>query len=175
LPIKKYLSSFFYFLYNLISGENISGYSDYRLISNRAAKELLNRIEHPPFIRGTVNNLNLPNIDINTSVKNRRFGKSKYSFKKMLILALSSFFSNKKIIFKLFFFNIILLELLYLFYILITYISSDNLVNGWASIIISISFSIILITFLLIQNVKNNEHNPHKKKNLIEVHINEIL
>jgi len=174
-PIKKYLSNFFYFLYNLISGENISGYSDYRLISKKAAKELLDKIEHPPFIRGTVNRLNLANIDILTSVTNRRYGKSKYSFKKMLFLALSSFFSNKKIIFNLFLFNIIILELVYLFYILITFFYNENLVDGWPSIIISISFAIILITILLIQNIKNNEINPYKKKNLIEVNIKEVL
>ena len=173
--LKKYFFKIFYFIYYLISGENINGYSDFRLISNDAAKELLKKIEHPPFIRGAVNRLNLSITKINTSVKKRKYGETKYSFKKMLFLALSSFFSNKKIAIFLILLSIILLELCYVIYILFTYIYNENLVSGWSSLIISITFSIILITIVLIQNIKNNSSNPNKKNNLKQINIKEFL
>ena len=173
--LKKYFSNIFYFIYYLISGENINGYSDFRLISNNAAKELLKKIEHPPFIRGAVNRLNLSITKINTLVKKRKYGETKYSFKKMLFLALSSFFSNKKIVIFLILLSIIILELFYAIYILFTYIYNENLITGWSSIIISITFSIILITIVLIQNIKNNSSNPDKKHNLKQINIKDFL
>ena len=173
--LKKIFSNIFYFIYYLISGENINGYSDFRLISHDAAKELLNKIEHPPFIRGAVNRLNLSITNISTSVKKRRYGETKYSFKKMLFLALSSFFSNKKIVINLILLSIIILELVYAIYILFTYIYNENLISGWSSLIISITFSIILITIVLIQNIKNNGFNRNKKHHLKQINIKDFL
>ncbi len=173
--LKKIFSNIFYFIYYLISGENINGYSDFRLISQDAAKELLNKIEHPPFIRGAVNRLNLSITNISTSVKKRRYGETKYSFKKMLFLALSSFFSNKKIVINLILLSIIILELVYVIYILFTYIYNENLISGWSSLIISITFSIILITIVLIQNIKNNGFNRNKKHHLKQINIKDFL
>ena len=173
--LKKIFSNIFYFIYYLISGENINGYSDFRLISHDAAKELLNKIEHPPFIRGAVNRLNLSITNISTSVKKRRYGETKYSFKKMLFLALSSFFSNKKIVINLILLSIIILELVYVIYILFTYIYNENLISGWSSLIISITFSIILITIVLIQNIKNNGFNRNKKHHLKQINIKDFL
>ena len=93
----------------------------------------------------------------------------------MLFLALSSFCSNKKIAIFLILLSIILLELCYVIYILFTYIYNENLVSGWSSLIISITFSIILITIVLIQNIKNNSSNPNKKNNLKQINIKEFL
>ena len=92
----------------------------------------------------------------------------------MLFLALSSFFLIKNCNI----FNFIInnpIRISYVIYILFTYIYNENLVSGWSSLIISLIFSIILITIVLIQNIKNNSSNPNKKNNLKQINIKEFL
>ncbi len=91
---KKYSSSLFYSFFNKISNIKINqGESDFRLLDREVVDVLKNMNHRSLFIRGLVRLLGYPAKEIQYKVAKRLNGKSKYSLKKMISLAINGILS----------------------------------------------------------------------------------
>lgn len=141
---KKITAKIFYKFINFISVSRIEPHhADFRLLSQQAMYEISKYENKNIFLRGLISTLNFNIKTITYNLKERTIGKSKYSFTKMLQLALDGVTSQSTyplrlsailgifiIIFC--FFSFIL--------VLIDYFIFKNTVPGWASTIIPIYF-----------------------------------
>ncbi|MBP6386681.1 MAG: glycosyltransferase family 2 protein [Pseudarcicella sp.] len=140
---KRITSKYFYKALNLISDIKLeAGQADFRLIDQSITKNLKKVNRKDIFLRGMINRIECKKILINYSPQKRYAGTTKYTFPKMLKLALSGItsFSNKPlytIIYTGFF--IAFLSLLYLPYVIVTEING-NAVSGWGSLLMSVAF-----------------------------------
>lgn len=85
---KNVTSHLFYFLINKFTSLKLKyGEADYRLI-DRKVIDVLNKLEESPkFYRGLVNWVGFKSIDIKYFARNRKYGSTGYTFRKMLELA----------------------------------------------------------------------------------------
>lgn len=141
--MKRLTARAFYKLVNLISEVRIQeGAADFRLL-DRSVVEVLRKIDEPPFYRGIVPWMGFRQIGIPFAPLERHSGTSKYSFARMLRLALSGLVS----------FSVVPLRLATIlgfvmavsgFIVgmkaIIEYLVSHDTVPGWASTIASIAF-----------------------------------
>ncbi len=140
---KRTTSKYFYKTLNLISDIKLeAGQADFRLIDETVARNLRKVSRKDIFLRGMINRIECKKVLINYKPQKRFAGTTKYTFPKMLKLALSGItsFSNKplySIIYVGFF--IAFLSLLYLPYVIFTEING-NAVSGWGSLLMSIAF-----------------------------------
>jgi len=85
---KKITSMWFYWLINKISDISIErGSADFRLIDKKVVEVLRGVNSKEIFYRGLVNWVGFKNTSINYYARKRRFGKSSYTFRKMMELA----------------------------------------------------------------------------------------
>jgi dolichol-phosphate mannosyltransferase len=91
---KKQTSALFYRFFNKISNIKLNqGESDFRLL-DREVVDVFKQMNHRSlFIRGLVRMLGYPAKEIQYEVAKRRYGKSKYSVKKMISLAINGIMS----------------------------------------------------------------------------------
>lgn len=138
--MKKFTAQAFYKLQNQMGVESVYNHADFRLMSRRALDMLSEYKEHNLYLRGLIPQIGLPHTTVNDVISERYAGSSKYSFGKMMGLALNGItaFSVKPLYV---IFNIGLLFLiiafiigLYVAYSLIV----GTAVQGWASLILSI-------------------------------------
>lgn len=139
---KRYTANFFYKLMNVLGVNHIPNHSEFRLLSRRAAQCLLQYTERNIYIRGILPSIGFKTDKIYYSRQKRSAGKTKYSFKKLVSLALDAITS----------FSIIPLRLICLlgfitclfsfFSILYALISKlcHYAVPGWTSTALSIFF-----------------------------------
>jgi glycosyltransferase involved in cell wall biosynthesis len=136
---KRFSSTFFYKLINLFSSTKIvDSASDFRLIKRNALNELLNLPEKRIFLRGLVNWIGFEKIIIPFEVKNRAAGESKYTLKKMLLLAitgLTSFSTAPLYLAGIIGLIMSILSAIYAIYVIIEF-SLDKTVSGWASLLL---------------------------------------
>ena len=85
---KKRTALFFYNLMIKMGVDIIRNHADYRLMSNRAIKELMTYPERNIFLRGLVKTLGFNSCEITFEVKDRFAGESKYTVKKMMNFAM---------------------------------------------------------------------------------------
>ena len=120
--------------------ESVYNHADFRLMSRRALDMLSEYKEHNLYLRGLIPQIGLPHTTVNDVISERYAGSSKYTFGKMMGLALNGItaFSVKPLYV---IFNIGLLFLiiafiigLYVAYSLIV----GTAVQGWASLMLSI-------------------------------------
>lgn len=136
---KKKTALFFYNLMIKMGVDIIRNHADYRLMSSRTIKELMNYPERNIFLRGMVRTLGYNSTEIQFDVKDRFAGESKYTLKKMLNFAMDGITS----------FSVqplrwitaigtaaIIVALVYIIYSIVMYVKGDA-IPGWASIIIS--------------------------------------
>lgn len=91
---KKWTSSLFYRLINLVSGTRmLPGAADFRALSRQAVDALKSMPEYHRFLRGMVSWMGYSSIILPYEEATRIAGKSKYSFGKMLRLASDAVFS----------------------------------------------------------------------------------
>jgi dolichol-phosphate mannosyltransferase len=91
---KKWTSGVFYRLINAISGTQIlAGAADYRALSRAAVEALKSMPEYHRFLRGMVAWIGFPTVILPYQPAERISGASKYSFGKMLRLAMDAIFS----------------------------------------------------------------------------------
>lgn len=140
----------YYSLQSKLGLEIIPDHADFRLLGSKALDYLSEYHEHNLYLRGIVAQLGLKNATVTYRRTNRKAGKSKYTFKKMLLLSADGItsFSSRPI--KLIFIIGILLLLLDIAmsaYVFISYFGHD-VIPGWTSIMLSVWFlgSIILIS-----------------------------
>lgn len=142
--LKKTASSLFYKVINKISDVDIPlGAADFRLLDRKVVNELRKFNENWLFIRGIVSWLGFKQTGIEYTAKDRQFGKSKYSLKKMVSFALQGITSFSivplriSVIAGLF---ISLVSFLYTIYALLDKFIFKTVVPGWTSILISVLF-----------------------------------
>jgi dolichol-phosphate mannosyltransferase len=91
---KRWTSGGFYQLLNLISGTHVMpGAADFRALSRQAVDALNSMPEYHRFLRGMISWMGYSSVVLPYSEPKRLAGKSKYSFGKMLQLALDAVFS----------------------------------------------------------------------------------
>jgi glycosyltransferase involved in cell wall biosynthesis len=86
-PGKKLSAGAFYWLMRRFGVEVVPNHADYRLLDGKAMQALLSFPESTLFIRGITSMLGFDTRQVLFEVKERRFGKSKYGFFRMLRFA----------------------------------------------------------------------------------------
>ncbi len=139
---KRSTAKIFYRLSLFLGVETVSNHADFRLMSNRALRELARFKEKNLFIRGIVPLLGFKSEKVYYSRTERFAGKTKYPMKKMLNFALDGItsFSVKplRLIFLMGCF-IFLVSLVSFIYIMVSYFMGGS-IAGWTSNMISIWF-----------------------------------
>lgn len=136
---KKKTSSLFYALFSALSGiPMLPGMSDFRLIDRSTLEFILQCQEKDFFLRGLLPWSGLKTKLLPYTPDERRFGKSKFTVKKMLNLALSGVvgYSTLPLFISIGIGAIsIVLSLLYFIYVLVVFFAGWNVSVGWASVI----------------------------------------
>lgn len=139
---KRTTANAFYRVMKWLGAKTVDNHADFRLLSTRAVKALLQYEERNLFLRGIVTQLGYKTDCVYYSRQKRMAGKTKYSFRKMLSFAAQGItsFSVKplKMIMALGLF-IILCSLLAIVYVLVSFFGG-NADAGWPSLMISIWF-----------------------------------
>jgi len=142
--LKKWSSKLFYWFMNKLSGLDIeSGAADFRLLDKRVVQIIRNVDETNLFLRGFVNWVGFKRCFLEY-VPNQRFsGTTKYSYKKMISLAvqgITSFSVTPLHFLALFGCIISIFSGLYAIYALFMYFFTDMVTPGWTSVIASVLF-----------------------------------
>lgn len=139
---KRTTANAFYKLMKWLGAKTVDNHADFRLLSTRAVKALLQYEERNLFLRGIVTRLGYKTDCVYYARKKRMAGKTKYPFRKMLSFAVEGItsFSVKplKMIMALGLF-IIFCSLLAIVYVLVSFFVG-NANAGWPSLMISIWF-----------------------------------
>ncbi|MBQ3547043.1 MAG: glycosyltransferase family 2 protein [Clostridia bacterium] len=139
---KRTTATAFYKLMKWLGAKTVDNHADFRLLSTRAVKALLQYEERNLFLRGIVTRLGYKSACVYYSRQKRMAGTTKYPFRKMLSFAVEGItsFSVKplKMIMALGLF-IILCSLLAILYVLVSFFGG-NADAGWPSLMISIWF-----------------------------------
>jgi polyisoprenyl-phosphate glycosyltransferase len=141
---KKISGRFFYRIMNMISDINFAqGEADFRLLDKTAAAELNNLSENAIFLRGMVKWLGFSQAGIEYTPDERIWGKTKYTGKKMIALAVSGItsFSIKPLrISTLIGISIAFLSMIYGLYALYIKLFTDTSIEGWTSVFFMVAF-----------------------------------
>ena len=138
-------SFLFYYLFRKISNLNLSNnVSDFRLISNKVCEQLKLINEKERFLRGLVQWVGFKYTEIYYHPKQRRYGKSKYGFFKLIRLASFGIFSFSTFPLKLSLYigtSLSILSFLYGFYAIINKLIFKNILPvGYTDLIVFITF-----------------------------------
>jgi polyisoprenyl-phosphate glycosyltransferase len=140
---KKLFSGWFYRMINFLSDTPIDrDVSDFRVFNQKVASAVLQFDERELFLRGIFNWIGFKTATIGYNAPARRSGHSKYSFSKMIQLALRGTlsFSFKPIRLSLLMGSIVsFAAFLFIIFAVISYFAG-NTIPGWASIIIGVMF-----------------------------------
>jgi polyisoprenyl-phosphate glycosyltransferase len=137
---KKISSSLFYWMINLLGDTRITpGTADFRLMSRQVVDALIQMPEYHRFLRGMIAWIGYKSIILPFTPSVRIAGESKYTFKKMLNLALDAIFSFSLVPLQiglaagLFFFFLAFLEVIY---VLSLWLGGNrlSLAPGWSSL-----------------------------------------
>jgi len=141
--LKRISSNLYYKIISSLSNFKFEkGTADFRLLDAKVVEKLRRNSEADLFIRGLVKWMGFSQIGIKFTAGDRNDGKSKYTFKKMLHLALAGVtsFSVKPLYLAAYiglFFS--LLSILYIPYVVYAFIN-DTEISGWASLIMTVVF-----------------------------------
>ena len=146
--VKRVTSALFYRLFRLLTGLPITaGQADFRLLDRKVVRALLDFKENGLFLRGLVCWMGFKHDDLVYSAGQRHAGRTKYSARRMVLLALDSAFSFSNIPLRI---GLIVglgmtgLCFTYGLYALVVRVFFHkyfvNLVSGWASLAVLISF-----------------------------------
>jgi len=140
---KRSSSSLFYKTLNWLSDIELEpGAADFRLLDQKVVNVFRNFHENEPFLRGLVKWLGFKQIAIHYNPAARFSGKSKYTLKKMVNLALHGVtsFSIKPLYTAVYLgFILSMASVLYVPYIIYAFANNVE-VSGWASVIMTIVF-----------------------------------
>jgi dolichol-phosphate mannosyltransferase len=140
---KKITSALFYKLLSKLSNIELeNGSADFRLLDRKVTDQLKPIKENDIFLRGLVKWMGFKQTAIKYKPAERYSGKSKYSYKKMMMLALQGItsFSTKPLYIAIYIgFAFSLLSLLYIPYAIYSY-WIGQVVSGWSSLIVTVTF-----------------------------------
>jgi dolichol-phosphate mannosyltransferase len=141
--MKRKTSSMFYDVMNRLSDIDIeAGTADFRLMDKRVVAAARQFTEMDLFWRGLVKWVGFKQLGIEYEPAERRFGKSKYTYKKMMQFALRGItsFSIKPLSIAIYLgFTFSILSLLYVPYVLYS-LYFGHPISGWASMIVTMAF-----------------------------------
>lgn len=144
----------FYKMMNRLGVESVYNHADFRLMSARAARELLKYKETNIFLRGVVPHIGFKQDKVLYDRKPRQAGESKYPLRKMVNFAVEGItsYSIKPVRF-VFFIGLIfiIIALAISIYTLCRYLKNDT-IEGWTSLMLSIWFctGVLLISIGII-------------------------
>lgn len=132
----------FYKFMQLLGTKTIDNHADYRLMSRRAVKALLQYSERNVFLRGIVPLIGYPNTCVYYDRSRRTAGESKYPLSKMLKLAMDGItsFSVKPMHLVLYLgLAFIVISIIVLAWVLVQWIRG-MVIPGWTSLMLSMWF-----------------------------------
>ncbi len=139
---KKNTAQFFYKMMKLMGVPLVFNHADCRLSSNRVLNELSHFKEYNLFLRGIYQSIGFKSTSLEYFITDRKAGHTKYSFSKMLSLAVkgvTSFTMFPLRVISVVGMFIFLLSILGIFYSIYSYIFLDA-VKGWMSVVLPIYF-----------------------------------
>jgi glycosyltransferase involved in cell wall biosynthesis len=139
---KKFTALIYYRLMKIMGVNLISNHADYRLVGKKALISLSNYTETNLFLRGLFPEIGYKSTEVFFDVKERQGGQSKYTFKKMINLAINGITSFTVVPLKLISFigfMSFLLSIIMIIYAIYSKIVF-NTFPGWASTTIAIYF-----------------------------------
>lgn len=152
-PLKKIASICFYKFLNILTGMNYHPeVRNYRILSRKVVDYICSMREQMRFFGALVNWLGFNVAFIEVESAKRFSGKSSYTFKKLLTLALSTIiaYSNKPLQISIYIgFFLTLTSTFLILIIIFNYLFFQHPVAGWTSLILSIFFTGGIIIFLL--------------------------
>lgn len=140
---KKITALAFYNLMNIMGVNIIKNHADYRLVSNRVNKALIDFKEVNLFLRGLIPLVGYKTEYVYFDVKDRFAGESKYTIRKMLSFAIdgiTSFSITPLRIISVLGFFIFLISFLMSLYVLGAVFLTNKALPGWASTVLPIYF-----------------------------------
>lgn len=141
--VKRQTSNGFYRVMNRLADlEMEKGTADFRLLDRKVADVLKDLTEYELFFRGLVKWMGFKQYGIHYKPNERRAGRSKYTFKKMLRFAVQGItsFSIKPLYIAAYLgFAFSLVSLMYIPYALVSYWMGQA-ISGWTSMIVTIAF-----------------------------------
>ena len=139
---KRTTALMFYKMMKALGVKSIFNHADFRLMSQRAVEEVCKYRERNLFLRGIVPLVGYKTDVVYEDLSEREAGKSKYTLKKMINLAVDGVtsFSITPVRF-IFFIGLafIILAFFFLIYVIVIFLKGQT-VAGWASLILSIWF-----------------------------------
>lgn len=142
-PILKRMTAMtFYKLQKAFGIESIYNHADFRLLSRRTIELLANYEERNLYLRGIIPMIGMPYTTVDDVISERSAGKSKYTFSKMLNLALDGItsFSSKPIYLILYLGILFLIVAVLICIDIILSLIHGTAVPGWASLMVSLWF-----------------------------------
>ncbi|MDN6899683.1 glycosyltransferase family 2 protein [Oenococcus sicerae] len=137
---KRDTAGLFYKFMNKIGVKTIPNHADFRLLSNRAVKNLLAFPERNLFLRGMVPLVGFPSTKVFYARRVRKAGKSKYPLRKMLLFAWDGITSFSEVPIRAIMvlgLTMVVFSAIYVLYALIRWLTGYT-TTGWTSIMISI-------------------------------------
>lgn len=139
ISFKHFSSKAFYYIINRLSETKIPlNSSDFRSMNRTALDALLSMPEKNIFLRGMVSWIGFKSITLDYEADIRRFGSSKFSLQKMMLLATNGLvsFTTKPLVISVYASVIFfVLAALYAAYVLVVKFIYQEEVSGWASIL----------------------------------------
>lgn len=144
-PFKNITSRFFYNLINAMSEVKIDpGSADFRLLDKEVVTMIRNTQESTLFLRGLVSWTGFKSFAIDYDPEHRSWGESKYTFSKMMTLALDAITSFSIVPLRIATFVGFFMSLfsgIYGLYAVIVFLTNrSSVIIGWPSVIISVLF-----------------------------------
>ena len=138
--MKKMTAEAFYKFQSAMGVESVYNHADFRLMSRRAIDMLSTYKEHNLYLRGIIPMIGLPSSTVDDVIGDRLAGKSKYTFPKMMRLALNGVTAfSARPLFAIYNIGILFLIIALLIGIYVVYsLASGHVVQGWASLMLSV-------------------------------------
>jgi polyisoprenyl-phosphate glycosyltransferase len=140
---KRVTSALFYKILGKLSDIEVeNGSADFRLLDRKVTDEIRNIKEQDVFLRGLVKWIGFKQASISYEPAERFSGKTKYSYRKMMMLALQGItsFSTKPLYAAIYIgFAFSILSLLYIPFAVYSYFTNHT-VSGWSSLIVTVTF-----------------------------------
>ena len=140
-PLLKRISAMaFYKLQSAMGVESIYNHADFRLMSRRALDMLSTYKEHNLYLRGLIPQIGLQTTTVDDVISERYAGKSKYTLKKMLNLALDGITAfSVKPMYAIFYLGWVFLFIAFCIGIyVVRALIVSTAVPGWAALILSV-------------------------------------
>ena len=140
-PLLKRISAMaFYKLQSAMGVESIYNHADFRLMSRRALDMLSTYKEHNLYLRGLIPQIGLQTTTVDDVISERYAGKSKYTLKKMLNLALDGITAfSVKPMYAIFYLGWVFLFIAFCIGIyVVRALIVGTAVPGWSSLILSV-------------------------------------